>query len=167
MILSELTKRLKSRKGIAPGRLQLTTSKMTKAKAISLRLEATPRRAAWLLLCYAANNVSGPPQTFKQWQSEQKAYFDKLTEAGEPNPLDFLTEVLSDPRSLDNIQAIGVEGNTLAVMIYTTEGEVKFLTKLVRQPAETLVNMAYFPADLLRQIASDVAKVETDLFNLN
>jgi hypothetical protein len=167
MTLRQLSLRIKANKHIKPGRFALLMQEITKGKAASFRQPATPTRAAWLLLCYAAFPGSRNSLSFKQWQSEQKAYFDKLTEAGEPNPLDFLTEVLSDPRSLDNIQAIGVEGNTLAVMIYTAEGEVKFLTKLVRQPAETLVNMAYFPADLLRQIAADVAKVETDLFNLN
>jgi hypothetical protein len=166
MILSDFTKRLRTRKGIAPGRLHHTIFKLTKSKTISMKFEATPKRAAWLLLCYAANPESGTPQTFKQWQQEQKAYFDALTEAGEPNPLDFLAGLLADTNRLNGIVAVGIEGNTFATMIYTNEGEVKFLTKLVRQPPKLHNNLAYFPADLLREIAADCSN-DSDFFNLN
>jgi hypothetical protein len=167
MTLVDFTKRLKTHKGIAPGRLHHTIFKLTKSKTISMKFEATPKRAAWLLLCYAANTVSGTPQTFKQWQQEQKAYFDALTEAGEPNPLDFLANILSNPKNYLDIIGVGLFADTMVMTIYRKDLSIRFVNSKVKLPTDTLCNYAFYSYDLLCDIANWLKDYENDCFNLN
>ena len=89
MSLRDFALWIKQNKSIKPGRFMLMVQELNKS-GVSFRNKPTPNRISWLLLYYAAFPGSPNSLFFKDWQAEQKAYFDKLTKAGGEIPPGFL-----------------------------------------------------------------------------
>lgn len=165
MTLRQFALWVKKHKNIKPGRFMLMVQELNKS-GVSFRNTATPNRIAWVLLYYAAFPGSRDSLFFKDWQSEQKPYFDKLNAEGETNPLDFLTKILSIPNEFTDIAGVGICGGTMTCLIYRKDFTIKFLTKQARLPDFNLCNYAYFSFDLLQSIAEWLKNADDDYFKL-